>query len=334
LFASGNSCQFAIAIMNSDPLVSVIIPTYNRAGIILRTIDNVFQQTYRKLELIIVDDGSTDDTQAKLRQYGERIRVITQANAGAIASRNRGAEVARGEIIAFQDSDDAWKPTKLARQVALLQRAGSSVSCCLCCADMGVVNGRRQTSFEYSLIRPRHDEGLWLNVADVLATRFVHFNQCAAIRRATFEKLGGFDETLKYLEDYDLPLRLALEGAWAFIQEPLVIYSGPSAGSFSQQAREDLITLKQCELAIYKKTLGIIGHSDQYRKMQRYLKRRARRCRQGLKQIQFGSGRGRVARAVGILLGELSRYEEGFFRRSPWFPKMRTVPLKAAQYLD
>ena len=95
------------------PLVSVIIPTYNRAKMIRMTIDNVLEQTYRNFELIIVDDGSTDDTQSVLRGYGDRIRVVTQANAGPAVARNRGVEAAHGEIIAFQDSDDLWKPTKL-----------------------------------------------------------------------------------------------------------------------------------------------------------------------------------------------------------------------------
>ncbi|HWO33294.1 MAG TPA: glycosyltransferase, partial [Candidatus Acidoferrum sp.] len=205
-------------------MVSVVIPTYNRAELVCQAIVNVFQQTYSNFELIIVDDGSTDDTQSRLRQFGERIRVITQANAGAPIARNRGIEAARGEIIAFQDSDDLWKPTKLERQVALLEHFGTSVPCCLCNVLMRVINGKEFTSFDHSLIFPRDEAGLWLNVPDVLATRFVLFNQAVAIRRGPLEKLGGFNEQLKYLEDYDLPLRLALEGPWAFIREPLVIY--------------------------------------------------------------------------------------------------------------
>src|SRR5260370_40369290 len=116
--------------MSSTPLVSVIIPTYNRAALVCQTIDNVFQQTYRNFEIILVDDGSTDETQARLRQYGDRIRVITQTNAGAAVARNRGIAAAHGEIIAFQDSDDLWQPTKLERQVPLLQETNTSVPCC------------------------------------------------------------------------------------------------------------------------------------------------------------------------------------------------------------
>src|SRR5258708_4266873 len=113
--------------MRNKPTVSVIIPTYNRAALISKTIENVFQQIYQDIEIIVVNDGSTDDTLEKLASFGEKIRVISQANAGPSAARNRGVEVAEGEIIAFQDSDDSWMPSKLERQVALLNRAGADV---------------------------------------------------------------------------------------------------------------------------------------------------------------------------------------------------------------
>src|SRR5215472_17381180 len=154
-----------------DPLVSVVIPTYNRAAMITRTIENIFAQTYSNIELIVVDDGSTDDTQAKLSGFGDRIRIITQSNSGPAVARNRGAAAARGEIIAFQDSDDLWRPTKLARQVALLSQYNNIATCCLCNALMGVSGGKEWTSFDDSLIHPIHSEGLWLNVSEVLATR-------------------------------------------------------------------------------------------------------------------------------------------------------------------
>jgi glycosyltransferase involved in cell wall biosynthesis len=199
--------------MSQLPLVSVIIPTYNRAGIICRTIDNVFQQAYQSIELIVVDDGSTDNTESTLKRYGDRIRVIRQANAGPAVARNRGVRESRGSLIAFQDSDDLWHPAKLERQVALLQK-DRSIPVCLCGVLLRQVDGRPFTSFEHSRIRLTSEEGIWLNVLEVLATRFVFFNQAVVIRREVFERAGGFPEDLKYLEDYDLPLRLALEGPW------------------------------------------------------------------------------------------------------------------------
>ena len=88
--------------MMAQPSVSVIIPTYNRAGMLGETIENLFQQTYRNLEIIVVDDGSTDETQSRLASYGSRIRWTAQKNAGPAAARNRGIAMANGEIVAFR----------------------------------------------------------------------------------------------------------------------------------------------------------------------------------------------------------------------------------------
>jgi glycosyltransferase involved in cell wall biosynthesis len=311
--------------MSRDPLVSVVIPTYNRAGVICQTIDNVFEQTYRNFELIIVDDGSTDDTQCKLRQYGDRLRVVTQSNAGAADARNHGARVARGEIIAFQDSDDLWKPTKLERQVALLE-TDRSIPCCLCNVVLRMVNDKEFTSFDLSLIYPRHEEGIWLNVLEVLATRFVLFNQAAAIRREAFERVGGFDPSLKYLEDYDLPLRLALEGPWGAIREPLVLYREGTPGSFSQQALKDLIVLKECEVKIFERMRTRVAGENKHRKAQRHLTHRLSMLRRQLTATKLTKSTSLCARAFGRCLMRVDHYLLAAFRRSPWFPQPITVP--------
>src|SRR5882672_407459 len=197
--------------MKSAPLVSVIIPTYNRAAVVGAAIESVLDQTYRDFEVIVVDDGSTDETPATLNRYADRIRVVRQTNAGAAAARNRGIAASRSALIAFQDSDDLWLPHKLERQVALMQRAGPLVPCCLSNIALGP-RSKSRTTFDLAQIHSPFEAGLWLNVAEVLATRFVLFNQAVLIRRAALDKVGVFDSGLKYLEDYDLPLRLALEG--------------------------------------------------------------------------------------------------------------------------
>jgi glycosyltransferase involved in cell wall biosynthesis len=311
--------------MTHNPLVSVVIPTFNRAGLICRTIDNVFEQTYRNLEVVVVDDGSTDDTLSRLYQYGDRIRVVTQSNAGPAVARNHGARVSRGEIIAFQDSDDLWRPTKLDRQVALL-KTDSSIPCCLCNVLLRVVGGKQVTSFDVSLIHPRHEEGIWLNVPEVLATRFVLFNQAVAIRREAWERVGGFDESLKYLEDYDLPLQLALEGPWAFIQEPLVIYSSNSPESFSQAALKDPIVLKHCELKICERMLAKDDKQGQQSSFRRHLKRRKGSFQRELRAIELSRKDFRGARIISSVLMKAERYFLAGFRRSPWFPKPVTTP--------
>ena len=100
------------------PKVSVIIPTYNRSLSVREAIESVLAQTYRDFELIVVDDGSADNTPSVLGSFGERIRGIRQANAGVSAARNAGIRAAKGEWVAFLDSDDLWVPQKLERQMA------------------------------------------------------------------------------------------------------------------------------------------------------------------------------------------------------------------------
>jgi len=310
-----------------EPLVSVIVPTYNRGEIVCRAIDNLFQQTYRNFEVIIVDDGSTDDTQSRLQQYADRIRVITQENRGPAVARNRGARVARGEIIAFQDSDDLWDPTKLARQVALLEM-DRSIPCCLCNVLLKVIDGKEFTSFDLSLVHPEHEEGVWLNVSEVLASRFLMFNQAVAIRREAFERLGGFDEKLKYLEDYDLPLRLSLQGPWALIRKPLVIYGKDSPFSFSQAALKDPIVLKHCELEICGRMLTTTKGQKEWASFRKHLKRRMGVFARELWAIELARKRIWGAQAASKTLMTVERCLRAGLRRSPWFPRAVTIPLR------
>jgi glycosyltransferase involved in cell wall biosynthesis len=310
------------------PLVSIVIPTYNRAGVISRTIDNVLRQTYRNFELIIVDDGSTDNTLSVLDRYSGRVRVVAQRNSGPAVARNHGARISSGEIIAFQDSDDLWSPTKIERQVALLE-TDRSIPCCLCNVVMSLVDGKPFTSFDHSLVRLDRAQGVWLNVLDVLATRFILFNQAAAIRRKAFEKVGGFRSDLKYLEDYDLPLRLALEGPWAFIREPLVSYGEITPLSFSEQAKSDPVGLMQCELAIYDQMLIDIAGTTRYRSVSRSLRRRRGIARRRLAAAEQCQSKWSITKTLSTILVELDRYRGALLRKSPWYPQPKTMSLEA-----
>src|ERR1700678_3861883 len=104
----------------SQPLVSIIIPTYNRAEYLGQAIDSALAQSYRPIEIIVVDDGSTDDTQGVAARYGDRIRYIHKANGGASSARNAGFAAASGEVLALLDSDDRWLTEKLEKQISLL----------------------------------------------------------------------------------------------------------------------------------------------------------------------------------------------------------------------
>ena len=316
--------------MSKLPLVSEIIPTYNRAHVIGKTIDDVFGQTYKKIEQIVVDDGSTDNTAEILSVYGDKIVVVRQNNSGPAAARNRGAAACHGDIIAFQDSDDFWDPTKLERQVRILDRAGPSVPCCL--ANMLLRDlhgdGRDHYSFAVSLVRPRYQEGIWLNVAEVLATRFIMFNQAAAIRRSAVERLGGFDESIKYLEDYDLPMRLAFEGPWAYVRDPLATWAGGGPDSFARSAKANGASLLDCFIRILERALVMAEQRGDSR-VARQLNRRLTSSRRELETFNAGKSKSYPAQLGQQLTGYLRKYRAGLARRTPWYPKMKTVTIDA-----
>ena len=205
-------------------LVSVVIPTYNRARTIMPAVESAMGQTYRDLEIIIVDDGSTDDTMEVLKPLAGRIVLIRQDNAGPSAARNRGVVEAKGDIIAFLDSDDHWLPDKISRQVDLMRRGGPEMACCVCNALVKGIDGADLgTTFDFARLGFDFNEGEWTNPQDVLATRFLLFNQVVAVRREAFDRVGGFNENLRLLEDFELSMKLSGIGKWGVIREPLVV---------------------------------------------------------------------------------------------------------------
>jgi glycosyltransferase involved in cell wall biosynthesis len=309
----------------SKPLVTVVIPTYNRASVIGTTVTNVLRQTYENFELVVVDDGSTDNTQEVLAQFGEKIRIVRQENGGAAKARNRGATEARGEILAFQDSDDEWHPTKLARQVDLLQRVGPSVPCCVCNAIFRPrnANDSEKRTFTIAKLDANCEQGRWLNPAEVLATRPLFFNQVVAVRREAFLAVGGFRSGLKYLEDWDLALRLAMLGAWAFIREPLTYWNPDSVGSFTARAETETMQLHECARKVISNAIPI-AVAESNPQVVSYLKRTLRGHDRLLFALRLRDcafpGAGLMTRA--ILFAEDCK--AAFFRRAGMLPKMIT----------
>jgi glycosyltransferase involved in cell wall biosynthesis len=198
----------------SDPLISVVVPSYNRASLIGRTLASVLSQTLPRFELIIVDDGSTDDTLAVLAEFQDpRIAIYQQRrNAGAPAARNAGVAMARSPLVAFQDSDDEWQPELLATHVAALAQA--DVSFC-------------QLEQRYGEVRSLYPPPGWRlerdAYAQLLATSHIS-TQTLAMTKAIFERVGGFDPAMPRFQDWDLVLRLAQAGARLhYIDQPLAI---------------------------------------------------------------------------------------------------------------
>jgi glycosyltransferase involved in cell wall biosynthesis len=199
------------------PKVSVIVPTYNNSPFLPATIDSVLAQTYPDYELIVVDDGSTDDTAAALRPYNGQIRYLQQTNQGVSAARNRGLALALGDYIVFLDGDDLLLPHKLARQVEFLE-ANETV---------GIVHSGWQTIDEngqpLNTIEPWHqapqlDLETWLFWKPV-------FLGAMMFRRRLLAQTPGFDPALRQAEDTDLLLCLAAAGCpMAWLPEVTVFY--------------------------------------------------------------------------------------------------------------
>lgn len=210
------------------PLISVVIPAYNCASFIAEAVDSVLAQDYPELEVIVVNDGSTDGTEAVLQSYGGRIRLLTQANQGCAAARNHGLRHARGRYIAFLDGDDVWCPDKLSYQYRALAASGYRMA--------------------YSRFIVWHPDaaGRYPPAMRMLSAPDPHcLSDCALITGSTYEALlldcivwtstvlaekslldeaGGFDVAMAMGEDYDLWLRLARLGPMLGLERATALY--------------------------------------------------------------------------------------------------------------
>ncbi len=202
------------------PKVSVIIPTYNRAKLVCRSIDSILAQTYRNIELIVVDDGSTDDTLAVLSKYGDQIKVIEQANGGVSKARNVGLKAATGDYIGFLDSDDYYLPTKIEEQVSYLCDH-FNIDIVLCNWQYIWVHDET-IDLEFKLkcsMKNILNEILWKDIYGLFPPIVPLF------RRQCLEKVHEFDTTLAVREEQDFWLRMALAGyQFGMIEKILCVY--------------------------------------------------------------------------------------------------------------
>jgi len=217
--------------MSAEPLVSVVLPTYNRAHSLARAVRSVLAQSHRNLEVIVVDDGSTDGTVAlvqKLAAADSRVRLVQQPNRGPAAARNAGVREARGELVAFQDSDDEWLTEKLEHQLAVLRRAPEA-SMCVCSYLVYRTTGNVRA---YFLGQPN-----MLSPQDVRRQVLVNFffpTPSWLVRRAALETAGPFDESMRCWEDWELAIRLGKVGPITLIDEALYVQN-VSEGSVNRQ---------------------------------------------------------------------------------------------------
>lgn len=229
--------------------VSVVIPAYNAEWCVERAVDSALAQTYQPLEILVVNDGSTDDTAAKAQYFGGLVRLIDQPNGGLSNARNAGIRLAQGEWIAFLDADDYWLPRKLEQQIKLLE-ANPALGFCSTSARVETPSGAKLN--------------LWHCPIQSGPTLHTIFNQNAAIagsgsavlaRRDLLLATGLFDESLQSLEDIDMWLRLAAITRYGCVEEPLtVILKRPDSMS------RNLDVMRQSALCVMRKNRNLLEH--------------------------------------------------------------------------
>jgi len=220
------------------PLVSCIVPVYNGEQYLAEALDSILAQTHRPVEVIVVDDGSTDGTARVAAGYGETVRYLRQENAGSAAARNRGLAEAHGELVGFLDADDLWHPDKLDRQVARFA-AHPQLDYCV-----------------------THVQNFWVAELSEEAERFRHhrrgqpipgyFTGALVARRAHFDALGGFDTRHGHADDTDWFLRAAERGAIVELLPDVLVYRRLHPSNRSRElasgSREEYLRLIKASL--------------------------------------------------------------------------------------
>lgn len=226
-------------------LVSIIIPSWNAAAYVKEAVDSALAQTYQNIEVILIDDGSTDNTKEALAPYwsNPKFRYLYQLNKGLASARNTGIRAAKGAYIAFLDSDDMFMPEKIEKQVAVLEAQPDFAVCYSDLYHFEDGNPRKFYHHRYAAIYPSGDI-----FEPLLHTQFLN-PLTLVVRREVFVRHGMFDETLRRSEDWDLWLRWAHAGVkFFYLEEPLAYYRIRSIGNLSAIESEPEMKEKNEEL--------------------------------------------------------------------------------------
>jgi glycosyltransferase involved in cell wall biosynthesis len=227
-------------------MISVIIPAYNCEQYIVEAVDSVLNQTVKDTEIIIVDDGSTDNTRDITARYGAKIRYVRRENKGVSAARNTGIGLARGRLIAFLDADDIWLPGKLERQLRAFEENPSAglVTCGLTVID------EKGTAVREIKEEPAADKQ---NILEKMVIRGIVGTSpsCVMVKRECFDKSGIFDETLCGAEDRDLWMRIARHYQVIILPECLIKYR-----VHDNNAHKDVARMKASHQQFLEKNLA------------------------------------------------------------------------------
>ena len=239
------------------PLVSVVIPTYNRAAFVTKAVDSAINQVFSDHEIIVVDDGSTDATKESIIRYGDRIRYVYQDNSGVSAARNTGIKMSRGKWLAFLDSDDEWKPDYLAKQIT---HAQNNAWLCMQSANCRFtdIDGSSRTYFAINGAMATFRGRDYLLIKNPFSFVVTHgpwqVGSTIFLRDAIIEA-GLFDNRITVSEDFDVMARVSLRGPFGLINQVLVdIHRRDELTEcLTNQFKKDLIGCKVLEETIYQK---------------------------------------------------------------------------------
>ncbi len=241
------------------PLVSVIIPNYNYARYVGEAVESALGQTYSNLEVIVVDDGSTDNSLEVLERYRDRVKIVEQQNSGVCVARNRGVAETKGEYIAFLDADDVWLPEKIEKQVKKFESDGDTGLVHVGVIDIDASGEKLAT----------HLNGM----EGAVASELMMFERAVIlgggsgvmIPRRVFDEVGGFDESLSTSADWDLYFRISSSFSVGFIGEPLLKYRLHGANMHSNIPR-----MESEMLSAYRKVFTENGRDGRFDKGKAY----------------------------------------------------------------
>ena len=214
--------------MKCDKTVSIIIPTYNRAALVKRAIMSIIDQTYQKIEVIVVDDGSTDDTEDVVLSIDyDNLKYIKQVNSGACVARNRGIKEAKGEVIAFLDSDDEWYPEKLEKHMRHFDQNGGKVSVC---------NYMIEKKGEEKKGVP-DDHSDFFTYDELLDHNYITTGSIL-IDKEFLIHIGGFDTKMPRYQDWELVLRISKKIDIPFYSKPLMVLHSQDVSISNSTSKE------------------------------------------------------------------------------------------------
>jgi glycosyltransferase involved in cell wall biosynthesis len=244
--------------MTEASAVSAVIPVHNGDAYVSGAIRSVLSQSCPPIECLVIDDGSTDATGEVVRQFGRNVSYARQPRAGVSAARNRGAQLAKGDLVAFLDHDDEWLPAKLERQVDALHDQRAALA--LCAVD--VVDGDRTT---LRTQRVHTHEDLLTGMLMFDGTETVSCSSTGLMRRDELLRMGGFDPALSVSADWDLLFRVLLAGPVAYVDEPLVRYRVHGANM-----SHDIVAMERDMTYAYKKAFADPRLPPELRKRRRH----------------------------------------------------------------